>query len=191
VKRNSNPLNSASEVLSSDPTCIICPPYGRSTVKRFGDFELDETLRRLSREGRQVRLKGQALDLLCLFVERPGELVTREEIEQQLWPGSNADVAHNLDVLLSRLRATLGDDGKSPRYIETVPRRGYRFLAQVKRTSSLADQRLNNGIVRRLLIYALIAVFAGAVSLLIAHTRYDKFVSPRPAPSSRGLGTRR
>ena len=97
-------------------------------VKTFGEFELDDRLRKLSRGGQTVRLTGQALDLLCLLIERPGELITREEIQRRLWPDSNVEFEHSLDVLLSRLRAVLGDSGKSPRYIETVPKKGYRFL---------------------------------------------------------------
>jgi hypothetical protein len=78
-----------------------------------------------------VRLPGQAVDLLCLLLERPGELTTREEIERRLWPDRNVDFAHSLDVIVSRLRTALGDKGSSPRYIQTVPRKGYRFIEPV------------------------------------------------------------
>jgi len=90
---------------------------------KFGEFELDERSRRIRRGDEPVGLTGQALDLLCLLVKRPGELISREEIQRHLWPESNTDLQHSLDVLLNRLRATLGDSGKSPRFIETVPRR--------------------------------------------------------------------
>jgi DNA-binding winged helix-turn-helix (wHTH) protein len=71
------------------------------------------------------------LDLLCLLLERPGELVTREDIERALWPDRHVNVDHSLDVIVSRLRGVLDDRGPRPRYIETVPRRGYRFIEPV------------------------------------------------------------
>ncbi len=83
-------------------------------VKRFGDFEFDDRRRSLKAGGRPVRLSGQALDFLCLLVERPGELVTREEIERKLWPDRNVDFNHSLDVVVSRLRTVLGDKARAP-----------------------------------------------------------------------------
>src|SRR5215467_162316 len=100
-------------------------------VIRFSEFEFDKARRRLARKGHPVRLTGQALDLLDLLANRPGELVTREEIMRSLWPGSSHDLEHSLDVLVNRLRRILGDSGNNPEYIETVPRRGFRFLLPV------------------------------------------------------------
>jgi DNA-binding winged helix-turn-helix (wHTH) protein len=100
-------------------------------VKTFGDFEFDDRRRCLRARGQPVRLSGQAIDLLCLLLERPGELITREEIEHRLWPETNVNFHHSLDVVVSRLRTVLGDRGQSPRFIETVPRRGYRFIEPV------------------------------------------------------------
>lgn len=161
-------------------------------LKKFGEFELDETLRRLSRGGQPVKLTGQALDLLCLLVRRPGELISREEIKHYLWPGSNVDLEHSLDVLLNRLRAILGESGKIPLYIETVPKRGYRFLAQVGCGQSPTNRQLIHNWVRRLSIYAAIALLAATIALLIARTRYQKFIPPehrsvstRPSPRSK------
>ena len=102
-------------------------------VKTFGDFEFDDRRRRLRAGGQPVRLSGQAVDLLCLLLERPGELIAREEIERRLWPDTTVDFNHSLDVVVSRLRTVLGDKGSSPRYIETVPRKGYRFIEPVVR----------------------------------------------------------
>jgi DNA-binding winged helix-turn-helix (wHTH) protein len=96
-------------------------------VKTFGDFEFDDRRRRLKARGRPVKISGQAVDLLCLLLDRPGELISREEIERRLWPDRNVNFDHSLDVVVSRLRTILGDKGPSPRYIETVPRRGYRW----------------------------------------------------------------
>jgi DNA-binding winged helix-turn-helix (wHTH) protein len=145
-------------------------------VRTFGDFELDDSLRKLSRGGQRVKLTGQALDLLCLLVERSGELITREEIKRELWPDSNVEFEHSLDVLVNRLRSVLGDSGKTPRYIETVPRKGYRFLEPVTcehdRTNGTARQKWT----RRLGTYAAIAILAAIAALMIVRTRYEKFV---------------
>ena len=100
-------------------------------VKTFGDVEFDDRRRSLRSRGQPVRLSGQAVDLLCLLPERPGELITRQEIEHRLWPDTTVDFDHSLDVLVNRLRTVLGDKGPSLRFIETVPRRGYRFIEPV------------------------------------------------------------
>jgi DNA-binding winged helix-turn-helix (wHTH) protein len=145
-------------------------------VKTFGDFEFDDHRRRLRAGGQPVRLSGQAVDLLCLLLERPGELITREEIERRLWPDRNVDFNHSLDVIVSRLRTALGDQGSSPRYIQTVPRKGYRFIEPV-----VAKPRLGGRIAhwrRRLVTYAAVAILAAILAILFARTRYDKFVPP-------------
>jgi len=137
-----------------------------------------------------VRLTGQTLDLLCFLVERAGELITREEIKSQLWPDSSVELEHSVDVLINRLRAVLGDSGKSPRYIETVPRKGYRFLGAV----SFEHHRKNGTALRkwipRLATYAVITVLAAIAALLIVRRHYEKFVprhhsSISPAASAR------
>lgn len=163
--------------------CITCWSTVPAMLKKFGEFELDESSRTLSCEGQPVKLTGQALDLLCLLVKRPGELIPREEIEHCLWPDSNVDFEHGLDVLLSRLRAVLGDSGKNARYIETVPKRGYRFLAQVSCERTLSYRWLTGSWARRLWTYAAIALLAALISVLIARTRYQKFIPPKQAPA--------
>lgn len=149
-------------------------------VKRFGDFAFDAERRSLKVNGQQVVLKGQALDLLVLLLEQPGKLVTREAIERRLWPDRTVDFSHSLDVIVSRLRAVLGDKGPSPRYIETVPRRGYRFIERVTATPQALHVELPRPRRHRLVTYALVAVVAALLALLFVRTRYDKFV-----PSSR------
>lgn len=152
-------------------------------LKRFGEFELDEGTRRLTRGGLPVRLTGQALELLFLLVSRPRELISREEVRQHLWPASGADLEHSLDVLLNRLRVIMGDSGRIPRYIETVPRKGYRFLADIECAQSPGkQQRINT--VRRLWTYAVIALLAAAITILIARTRYKRFVPSGTTPTS-------
>ena len=157
-------------------------------VKTFGDFEFDDYGRRLRAGGQPVRLRGQAVDLLCLLLERPGELITREEIERRLWPDRSVDFNHSLDVVVSRLRTALGDKGSIPRYIETVPRKGYRFIEPVT-----AKPRLGRRIAswrRRLVTYAAVAILAAILAILFARTRYDKFVPPDRSRASATVSPR-
>ena len=153
-------------------------------VKMFGDFEFDDRRRGLKAGGRPVRLSGQAVDLLCLLVERPGELITREEIARRLWPDTTVDFDHSLDVVVSRLRTALGDKGSSPRYIETVPRKGHRFIEPVTVKPRLGGRIANWR--RRIVTYAAVAILAAILAILFARTRYDKFVPP---DRSRALAT--
>src|SRR5688572_30502094 len=103
-----------------------------STVRRFGTFEVDLRARELRKGGIRVRLQDQPFAILDVMLERPGEVVTREELRQRLWPeGTFVDFEHSLNAAMKRLRAALGDDAEHPRFIETVPRRGYRFIGDV------------------------------------------------------------
>jgi DNA-binding winged helix-turn-helix (wHTH) protein len=147
-------------------------------VKTFGDFEFDDRRRGLKAGGRPVRLSGQAVDLLCLLVERPGELITREEIARRLWPDTTVDFDHSLDVVLSRLRTVLGDKGSSARYIETVPRKGYRFIEAVTAKPEARPANEPRHWSRTLATYAAIAVLVAIVVILFVRTRYDKLVPP-------------
>ena len=153
-------------------------------VKTFGDFEFDDRRRGLKAGGKPVRLSGQAVDLLCLLLERPGELVTREEIERRLWADRNVDFNHSLDVVVSRLRTVLGDKGSSPRYIETVPRKGYRFIEAVTAKPEARPASEPRHWSRPLVTYAAIAILAAIVAVLFARTRYDKFVPSDRAQAS-------
>ena len=145
-------------------------------IKRFGDFEFDDHRRSLSARGQRIRLNGQAVDVLCLLLERPGELVSREEIERRLWPDRNVDFNHGLDVVVSRLRTVLGDSGLRPRYIETVPRKGYRFIEPVAARPEPRPTDRRRHWARALAPYAAVAILAAIVAILFAQTRYDEFV---------------
>ena len=104
-----------------------------SRVCRFGPFELDLRSGELASNGRRQTLPEQPLALLKALLERPGELVTRDELRHELWPGDTfVDFEHGLNAAVKRLRDALGDSAESPRFIETVPRRGYRFVAPVE-----------------------------------------------------------
>jgi eukaryotic-like serine/threonine-protein kinase len=99
---------------------------------RFGVFEANPADGALSRSGTKVKIQEQPFRLLLLLLERPGEVVTREELRQRLWPeGTYVDFDGSLNVILKRLRGAIDDDPENPRFIETIPRRGYRFIAPV------------------------------------------------------------
>jgi len=102
---------------------------------RFEPYELDIRARELRRNGKRVRLQAQPFAILAMMLDRPGDVVTREELVERLWPeGTFVDFEHSLNAAVKRLRAALGDDADSPRFIETLPRRGYRFIAAFEGT---------------------------------------------------------
>jgi eukaryotic-like serine/threonine-protein kinase len=113
--------------MSSQPTST--PP--RQLV--FGPFAFDEATAELHKHGVRVRLEGQPLQILAALIRQPGQVVTRDEFQQQLWKGGTfVDFDHGLNAAMNRLRQALGDSADQPRYIETLPGRGYRFVATVQ-----------------------------------------------------------
>jgi len=100
---------------------------------RFGVFELDARSGELRKAGVRINLPEQPLQVLCTLTERPGDLVTRGELRQRLWPRDTfVDFEHGLNAAVKRLRDVLGDSADSPRFIETLPRRGYRFIGTIQ-----------------------------------------------------------
>ena len=111
----------------------------RPRLLRFSVFEVDLRTGELRKQGLKVKLHGQPFQVLTLLLERPGELVTREEIQEKLWPGNTfIDFEHSVNSSIKRLREALGDDPVAPRFIQTLPRHGYRFVAPVEGHPSLA-----------------------------------------------------
>src|SRR5947208_7603003 len=100
-------------------------------VVRFGVFEVDLRAGELRKKGVRVRLQEQPLQMLALLLEQPGNLVTREELRQKLWAGTIVDFDHSINTTINKLREALGDSADTPRFIETLPRRGYRFIYPV------------------------------------------------------------
>jgi TolB-like protein/Flp pilus assembly protein TadD len=97
---------------------------------RFGSFELDVRSRELRKGDTRIRLQEQPFEILRVMLERPGDVVTRDELRQRLWPeGTFVDFEHSLNAAVKRLRAVLGDSADNPTFVETLPRRGYRFIA--------------------------------------------------------------
>src|ERR1700681_576197 len=111
-------------------------PAEPSHYVAFGEFKLDFRTRELLVDGRKFDLQEQPFQVLSLLLQRPGELVTREELTKRLWPADTfVDFEHSLNRVIKRLREALDDSAEQPRFIETLPRRGYRFVATVRHLS--------------------------------------------------------
>jgi DNA-binding winged helix-turn-helix (wHTH) protein len=100
---------------------------------RFGAFAFDLSSRELRKGGTRLRVPDQSLAILAMLLERPSELVTREEIQARLWPhGTVVEFEHSVNSAVKRLREALSDTASTPRYIETLPRKGYRFIGKLE-----------------------------------------------------------
>src|SRR5437667_10505342 len=100
---------------------------------RFGAFELDQDAGELRKQGTRMKLQEQPLQMLQVLLQRPGEVVTREELQQKIWPSDTfVDFDHGINNAIKRLREALGDAAETPNYIETLPRRGYRFIGKIE-----------------------------------------------------------
>jgi DNA-binding winged helix-turn-helix (wHTH) protein len=109
------------------------PPVNRSAENlRFGTFELNVRVGELRKQGVLIKLQEQPFRVLSVLLERPGEVVTREELRTSIWPADTfVDFDNSLNTSINKLREALGDSANSPQFIETVPRRGYRFIPPV------------------------------------------------------------
>jgi len=109
-------------------------------IVRFGVFEVDPASGELRKNGLKIRLSGQPFQILCLLLERPGQVVTRDELQKKLWPhGTFVDFDHSLNTAVNKIREALGDSAENPRFVETLARRGYRFIVPVESTGSGGD----------------------------------------------------
>lgn len=118
-------------------------------IVRFGSFEADLHTRELRKHGLKVKLQEQPFQVLAMLLARPGELVTREEIRSRLWPQDTfVDFDHALNAAVRRLRDALNENAESPRFVETLPRRGYRFIAPVVKLSIEEAVQPETGILR-------------------------------------------
>ena len=104
---------------------------GTSQVIRFATFEVDLQAQELRKAGLRLKLSGQPFQVLAILLEQPGVVVTREELQKRLWPDTFVDVDHNLNTAINKIREALGDSSENPRFVETLPRRGYRFIAPI------------------------------------------------------------
>ena len=163
-----------------------------SQVIRFGIFEVDLQSGELRKAGLKLKLTGQPFQVLAVLMEHPGEVVTREELQKRLWPDTFVDIDHNLNTAINKIREVLGDSAESPRFFETLPRRGYRFIAPVENS---ADAHLptprdtsthvarRNGILRLSLLIGAFVLLAGLGLLVYKSTHL-------PSPSMQRALTR-
>jgi len=102
------------------------------TAHKFGEFVVEARAGELFRRGKKVKLQQQPLQVLLALLEKPGQVVTREELRQKIWPADTfVDFEHSLNTAIKKLRLALGDRAKKSKFVETLPRRGYRFLPKV------------------------------------------------------------
>lgn len=114
---------------------------GRARRYRFGVFEADASTGELRRQGIRIKLNAQPFQVLVMLLERSGELLTREDISRELWPdGVFVDAEHGVNSAVNRIREALGDTASNPRFVETLARRGYRFVAPVERIDTSEDR---------------------------------------------------
>jgi DNA-binding winged helix-turn-helix (wHTH) protein/Tol biopolymer transport system component len=145
--------------------CPVQQEKHNPPVTRFGVFELNRETGELRKQGLRLKLPAQAFHVLELLVEKPGELIGRDELRQKLWPADTfVDFEHSLNATINRVREVLGDSAENSKFIETLPRRGYRFIAPVNR---LPGSSLPAPFGRQRWIYA-IAIIAAAVVVTIA-----------------------
>jgi len=175
-------------------------PVGEKHTFRFGPFQLDTQCGQLRKDGVGLKLLGQPIQVLEILLEKPGQLVTRDQIRQRLWTSDTfVDFDHSLNTAVKKLRQTLGDEADTPRYIETLPRRGYRFIGEVELEEAkqkivepqsvavVAAERIELPPVvkgRRRLRWKWIATIAAVAPLAVAA---DWFTSPPPQPRIVGV----
>src|SRR5215468_12708357 len=112
---------------------------GTSQVIRFATFEVDLQAQELRKAGLRLKLSGQPFQVLVVLLEQPGAAVTREELQKRLWPDTFVDVDHNLNTAINKIREALGDSSENPRFVETLPRRGYRFIGAISANGTAAE----------------------------------------------------
>jgi DNA-binding winged helix-turn-helix (wHTH) protein len=156
-------------------------------VIRFGTFEVDPRTGELRRNGLQIKLQDQPFQLLLALLQRPGDVVTREELRAKLWPADTfVDFDHSLNAAVKRLRDALDDTGENPRFVETLARRGYRFLVPLQGQAVTASPSIpvlaSPGAVPPAKRRAM--VIGGLVSLLLAVTVLWWLAAHRVSPKA-------
>src|SRR5258705_10152735 len=117
------------------------PPSSESGLLRFGVFEVDIAAGELRKSGARLRLQEQPFQVLAVLLDHAGKVVTREDLRQKVWPADTfVDFDHSLNTAVNKIREALGDSATSPRFVETLARRGYRFIAPVNRVETLTSK---------------------------------------------------
>ena len=181
------PKPRGTRILLRQQGCAVATSKATLSVQRFGVYEFDPRSGELRKHGLRIRLEGQPLAILRMLLERPRELLTREELQKSLWPADTfVDFDHSLNAAIKRLRRVLNDSATTPRYIETLAGRGYRFIASIEQSEtaqSIAPAQVpaSPGVQRSSGRIWLIAGLAVAAALLIA----TNWGSPRSIFKSR------
>lgn len=163
----------------------------RSEAARFGRFELDSRTGELRKDGIRLRLQGQPIEVLAILLEQPGELVTREQLRARLWDSDTfVDFEHGLNAAVNKLRVALNDSAEQPAYIETIPRRGYRFIGPIDQPEPLAirTDAPAKPVTTRRVASPILAWLAGLVALALivgwgAGMRWGRSLPPGPGDS--------
>jgi len=148
----------------------------------FGLFELDVARGELRKQGRVIKLQDQPFQVLDVLVRRPGEVVTREELQQAVWPADTfVEFDQGLNTAIKKIRLALGDSAENPRFVETIPRKGYRFIAPIERiaTDEIGPNRIRSPVLAALLVGIPAVAGAGVWALRPKHT--DE-TAPVPLP---------
>ncbi len=156
---------------------------------RFGVFEVDLEGGELRKSGLKVPIQDQPFQVLTLLLARPGKVVTREEVREKLWPGDTfVEFDRSLNTAVAKLREALGDSADNPRFVETIPRRGYRFLAPVQRLGETVQVELAPGVGGSTTTSwysgrsAGISVLAGALAVAVGFIVWQRLEAPQVAP---------
>jgi Tol biopolymer transport system component/DNA-binding winged helix-turn-helix (wHTH) protein len=172
-------------------------PEKTNGVIRFGVFEVNLSAREIRRRGVKVRLQDQPFQVLAMLLERPGDLITREELRDRIWPaGIFVDYEKSISKAVNKIREALGDSSQHPRFIETLPRRGYRFLGSVETsqtakpiTVSLSQSPAESSSVARLSdrqqpVWGVLAALALTITVSIGVSISSKWLLRGPGPSA-------
>jgi DNA-binding winged helix-turn-helix (wHTH) protein len=162
-------------------------------VLRFGIFEIDLRAGELRRDGVKLKLQDQPFQLLCMLVEHSGEVVTREELRNRLWPADTfVDFDHGLNAAIKRLRDALGDSAENPRFVETVARRGYRFMGIPAITAAPTEARARSWqwlfTARNAVLGGLTVCAFGLFFLYYSHSLKSKASQPTVTPVVTNVG---
>jgi len=158
----------------------VVEPVHPGRLIAFSNFEVDLHAGELRQAGKRLKLTGQPFQVLSLLLERAGDVVTRDELQKRLWPDTFVDVDHNLNTAINKIREALHDTADTPRFVETIPRRGYRFIGEIRREPVVAAlSRSHVSSVRwRKWIVAIVTIGIAGLALFTA----TRSRSPLPRP---------
>jgi TolB-like protein/DNA-binding winged helix-turn-helix (wHTH) protein len=132
---------------ADSPVMAISDRSPSAQVIRFGVFEVDVSRGELRKSGLRIRLQEQPFQVLVVLLSQPGEIVSREELRERIWPdGTFVCFDYALNTAIKKIRVALSDDASVPRYVETIPRRGYRFIGDIKPVAEAAVQTAHSGV---------------------------------------------